>query len=144
MTALHMRLVRGWRAASLLGLTGLALAVVCYFVLARLDRGVKTLAQLDPHEVLERLASLPIYRWRYRFQPTVPHIGGMAQDFYARFGVGDSPRRIYLVDAIGIAYAAIIALHEQLGALSAEWKRAWPLIEQLAAQQAAIHQEGEL
>ena len=144
MTALKTPRFRGWRASILLGLAGPALAVVSYFLLARLGRGVKRLAQLDPHEVLERLASLPIYRWRYRFQPTVPHIGGMSQDFYARFGVGDSPRRIFTVDAIGVAYAAIIALHEQVSALSEEWKRAWPLIERLAAQQAATHQEEEL
>lgn len=104
---------------------------------------MKTLARIAPPDVLERLASLPIYIWRYRFQPTIPHIGSTAQDFYERFGLGDSPRRVFVVDAIGVAYAAIIALYEQVRTLSEEWKRARPLLERIAAEQAATHREEE-
>jgi hypothetical protein len=144
MASLKARLPRSRRAFTLVGLAGLALSVVCYIFLAKPGRGVKTLAQLDPGDILERLASLPIYLWRYRFQPTVPHIGSMAQDFYARFAVGDSPRRIYVVDAIGVAYAAIIALHERVGTLTEEWERVRSLIEAGPEQRAAIREAGEL
>ena len=132
------------RAFSLVGFAALVLLVCYRLFVAKQDRRVKALAQLAPGDALERLASLPIYSWRYRFQPTVPHIGPLAQDFYARFGLGDSPRRIYIVDAIGVAYAALIALYERVAALSEEWKRLKPLLERIAAEQAISNKEGDI
>jgi cell shape-determining protein MreC len=40
------------------------------------------------------------------------HIGPMAQDFYAAFGLGDSDRYIALGDGQGVALAAIQALYQ--------------------------------
>jgi hypothetical protein len=76
------------------------------------DRNLKTnFASVDPFNVLRRLASLPISSWSYKAQPSVRHIGPMAQDFAKAFGVGDSNRRIALVDANGVELASIQALH---------------------------------
>jgi hypothetical protein len=39
-------------------------------------------------DILPRLRSLPMFTWRYKGDP-VKHVGPMAQDFAATFGVGD-------------------------------------------------------
>lgn len=40
------------------------------------------------------------------------HIGPTAQDFYAAFGVGEDEQHISMVDADGVALAAIQALYQ--------------------------------
>jgi hypothetical protein len=94
------------------------------------DRRLKRdLRSVDPHLVLERLAALPISRWRYRDDPrAIPHIGPMAQDFRAAFGLGRDTgaiQTIDLVDANGVTMAAVQALHRELRELRAEvaWLR---------------------
>jgi hypothetical protein len=82
------------------------------------DRAVKQdFAPVDSQEILARLVSMPVERWSYRFQdPSVRHIGPMAQDFAAAFGLGSDDRRIDVVDANGVTIAAIQALYAQLQA----------------------------
>lgn len=78
------------------------------------DRALKEhVALVDTGEVLQRLARVPISTWNYTTQDAgVRHIGPMAQDFYAAFGLGDDDRHISTIDADGVALAAIQALHE--------------------------------
>lgn len=72
-------------------------------------------APVTASEVLERLATLPVSTWTYTFDhESVRHIGPMAQDFAATFGVGSSDRRIDTVDALGVCMAGIQALHRRL------------------------------
>ncbi len=69
--------------------------------------------QVDKHEILERVAELEITSWSYLWEDrSVRHIGPMAQDFYAAFGLGASDRRIDPADGLGVALAAVQALHE--------------------------------
>lgn len=67
---------------------------------------------VKPRDVLERLASMPIQRWNYKDDAKVRHIGPMAQDFHAAFGVGPDEKHIAMVDADGVALAAIQGLNE--------------------------------
>ena len=69
---------------------------------------------LDTGELLSRVAELPILRWNLKADPGTPHIGPMAEDFHAAFGVGSGDSHIALNDANGVALAAIQALHGQL------------------------------
>jgi hypothetical protein len=80
------------------------------------DRNVKeNFALVDGREILGRLASIPIETWNYKTQETtIRHIGPMAQDFRAAFGVGEDDRHITTVDADGVALAAIQALYRIL------------------------------
>jgi len=80
------------------------------------DRNIKAnFAPVDEQEVLRKVAELPIETWNYTDrEPGVRHIGPMAQDFMAAFGVGDSDRHIHLVDANGVNLAAIKALNARL------------------------------
>ncbi|HIC92920.1 MAG TPA: hypothetical protein EYP09_01535, partial [Anaerolineae bacterium] len=68
---------------------------------------------VDAQALLARLAEVPITTWNYKSQdPSVRHIGPMAQDFYAAFGLGEDELHISTVDADGVALAAIQGLYE--------------------------------
>jgi hypothetical protein len=78
------------------------------------DRALKeNLTPVDGREVLAQLADLPLATWNYLSEDAaVRHMGPMAQDFYAAFGLGDSERHISTIDADGVALAAIQGLYE--------------------------------
>ncbi|HUG74501.1 MAG TPA: tail fiber domain-containing protein, partial [Acidimicrobiia bacterium] len=75
---------------------------------------------VDPAEVLANLADLPVASWRYKTEDeTARHIGPFAEDFQRLFGVGDS-NTISVVDAQGVALAAIQGLQERVAAKESE------------------------
>jgi Flp pilus assembly pilin Flp len=78
------------------------------------DRNKKAnFAAVNAREVLARVVSLPIETWNYLSQgPSVRHIGPMAQDFRASFGVGSDDTHIDMVDASGVSLAAIQGLYD--------------------------------
>jgi hypothetical protein len=77
--------------------------------------------QVDRADLLRRLARIPITRWSYKTQdPSIRHIGPMAQDVWSAFGLGESDRRIDTIDADGIALAAIQGLYRHSQALQRE------------------------
>ena len=80
------------------------------------DRNAKeNFAPVDAAEVLARVVSLPVQSWSYKAQPDDKHIGPVAQDFHAAFGLnGKDDRHIATVDADGVALAAIQGLNEKL------------------------------
>jgi hypothetical protein len=86
------------------------------------DRNIK--ANFEPvrgEDVLDRLAAIPITRWSYKTDgPSVRHVGPMAQDFRAAFGLGSTDKAIAVVDGNGIALAAIQALNTKVEALVSE------------------------
>jgi hypothetical protein len=85
------------------------------------DRAAKRdLALADAGDVLAKVAALPIYTWRYRTETSgALHLGPVAQDFSAAFGLGDSDQRITTVDADGVALAAIQGLNAKVEARDA-------------------------
>jgi hypothetical protein len=78
------------------------------------DRASKeNIRPVDGREVLARLAGLPVSTWNYKAEKTsISHIGPMAQDVAATFGVGNDDRSITTIDADGVSLAAIQALYE--------------------------------
>jgi hypothetical protein len=97
------------------------------------DRNKKAnFVDVDPREVLEKVAHMPISTWNYKAQDkAIRHIGPMAQDFSAAFGVGEDDVSITTIDADGVALAAIQGLY-------AELKEARKEIAALKAQNALI------
>jgi hypothetical protein len=76
---------------------------------------------LDGEDVLARLRNVPVSSWNYITQDrSIRHMGPMAQDFYAAFGLGESELMINSVDMDGVNLAAIHALTERTDALQAE------------------------
>jgi hypothetical protein len=85
------------------------------------DRDAKHAVQaVDTAEILAKLDTLPISTWRFDHDPDVTHMGPMAQDFYATFGLGHGERTISAVDRDGVALAAIQALHDLVRARDTE------------------------
>jgi hypothetical protein len=80
------------------------------------DRNAKeNFIPTDARAVLEKVAALPMTTWNYKTQGDgVRHIGPMAQDFHAAFGLGENDRTITTVDADGIALTAIQGLNAKL------------------------------
>jgi hypothetical protein len=79
------------------------------------DRNLKeNFALVDTRELLERIALLPISSWNYKAQnPSIRHIGPMAQDFYAAFDIGEDNTHITTIDPDGVALAGIQALYNE-------------------------------
>lgn len=108
------------------------------------DAAVKQdIAPLDVQQVLEAVGRLPINEWSYRADPQVRHVGPMAQDFQSAFGLGADDRHIAMVDADGVALAAIQALKQlvstqqaEIGELRARMAEQGSRIESLLARQA--------
>ncbi len=65
---------------------------------------------VDHHDTLQRVMALPVYEWSYQGQ-SVRHIGPMAQDFFASFGLGSSDTVIQTVDADGVILSALKGLN---------------------------------
>jgi hypothetical protein len=86
------------------------------------DRNRKeNFAQLEGEDVLARLRGVPVTTWNYRAQDrSIRHMGPMAQDFYAAFGLGENELMINSVDMDGVNLAAIHALTARTDALQAE------------------------
>jgi trimeric autotransporter adhesin len=79
------------------------------------DKNLKAgFERLHPKQVLKQVESLPVRSWHYKAEPSVRHIGPVAQDFYRAFGVGEDRRHISSVDADGVALAAIKGLSRKV------------------------------
>ncbi|MBZ5544969.1 MAG: hypothetical protein LAO07_15015, partial [Acidobacteriia bacterium] len=78
------------------------------------DRNTKRgFEDVDGQTLLAQLNRIPMNRWSYKSQPpSIRHLGPMAQDFYAAFGLGEDDKHISTVDADGVALAAIQALYK--------------------------------
>jgi len=73
------------------------------------------ISAVDEKEILEKITNLPISTWSYDSeQPNIRHIGPMAQDFRASFGLGLNDTTIAGVDIDGVALASIKALSLEL------------------------------
>jgi len=68
---------------------------------------------VDSEAVLQKIAGLEISEWSYRNFPDQRHVGPMAQDFRAAFGLGVDDKGISSLDSSGIALAGIQALIEE-------------------------------
>ena len=93
---------------------------------------------------LERLVSIPIETWNYKTQdPSIRHMGPMAQDFYAAFGLGVDDKHISTVDADGVALAAIQGLYELVKEKDAQIAKQQEQITQLSERLAALEARGQ-
>ncbi|MCB1060947.1 MAG: hypothetical protein KDB65_11995 [Calditrichaeota bacterium] len=69
---------------------------------------------VDSRSILDKVSSLPLYRWSYKSQDaSIQHIGPTAQDFSAAFGLGDNNTTISTVDPDGVLLAAVQELVRQ-------------------------------
>ena len=98
---------------------------------------------VDPLAVLAKVSELPIATWRYKGDEAT-HVGPMAQDFHAAFGLGADDKHIAPGDMAAVALAAVQALNAEVArkdariqALEAELGQLKSLEERLAQLEAA-------
>lgn len=85
------------------------------------DREAKQdIVPVDTDAVLAEVLGLDVSWWSYKDSPAVKHVGPMAQDFHAAFGVGASNKGISTLDSSGVALASIQALAKRNAAQAAE------------------------
>jgi hypothetical protein len=105
------------------------------------DRNVKEAFEAaDARAILAAVAILPIERWSYKGE-AVRHLGPMAQDFAAAFGLGVDDRHIFTLDAAGVALAAIQGLHALVRAQQARLDALERVLTALRGETAALHSE---
>jgi len=107
--------VRNLTGAQTIILTGTSGNITATSVTQTSDRNAKeNFTQIDPRDVLDRVASLPISKWNFKVDTANRHIGPMAQDFHAAFDLGDDDKHITTVDEEGVALAAIQGLNQKV------------------------------
>jgi hypothetical protein len=97
------------------------------------DRDSKeNFTEIDAGELLEQVASLPITMYNYKGESDdVKHIGPVAQDFYATFGVGSDEKAISSQDVAGISLASVQELYKRAREREDEIARLLARIEEL-------------
>ncbi|GGH31071.1 tail fiber domain-containing protein [Dyadobacter endophyticus] len=96
---------------------------------------------LDTEKILHKVAQLPLTSWNYKSQPaTTRHIGPMAQDFYAAFGLDGiaNDTTINTSDIDGVNMAAIQALEKRTRALQEENDQLKAKLEAMDSKMASI------
>jgi hypothetical protein len=80
------------------------------------DRNAKEhFAPVDGASLLKKLNAMAVQTWNYKSQDAaIRHMGPMAQDFAAAFGLGEDDTHISTVDADGVALAGVQALYRML------------------------------
>jgi len=92
----------------------------------------ENLQAVDAEDVLAKVNSLPVYTWNYIGDAeTTRHMGPIAQDMYAAFGLGEDDQHISPLDVNGAALAAVQALTDRVAEQDAT-------IESLAAEKADL------
>lgn len=145
--ALDVRDVNGVATIGLNGGTGV---INCVALNQTSDRNAKeNFTPVDSRAILDKVAALPISRWNFKQDREPQHVGPMAQDFHAAFGLGTDERHIATVDADGVALAAIQGLNDKveersrkLESENAELKRELAELKELVGQLAGAVKGG--
>ncbi|HEV8582944.1 MAG TPA: tail fiber domain-containing protein [Thermoanaerobaculia bacterium] len=67
---------------------------------------------VDGRTILQRLADMPLTSWNAKDDPVQRHIGPVAEDWWATFGLGPDDKHVSTTDVGGVALAAIKGLHQ--------------------------------
>jgi hypothetical protein len=81
------------------------------------DRNVKeNFVAIDDADVLKKVIDLPVTLWNFKCDDkSILHMGPMAQDFHAAFGLnGDKDKVITTLDIAGVTVAAVQGLNHKL------------------------------
>lgn len=79
------------------------------------SRSIKeNFAEVDGRDILRRLAAMPLTSWNAIGDPAQRHIGPIAEDWWATFGLGPDDKHVGMTDLGGVALAAIKGLSEEV------------------------------
>ncbi len=102
--------------------------------------------KIDKNEILKNLNELQVSKWKYKTdKDEVSHIGPMAEDFHALFGLNgaDKSSSISVSDIVGITIASVQELNNQIGNLKAENVNVKTESDQLKTEQLALTENSE-
>jgi len=95
--------------------------------------------EVDGGKVLSLLEELPISRWSYKTDANgTSHMGPMAEDFYAAFGLGEDAQHLAPMDAAAVA---LVAVKEQQELLLEKDRQIGALQDRLAALEELVSRE---
>jgi len=84
----------------------------------------RDIVPVKPADVLASVNALDISRWQYKTDENgARHMGPMAEDFYARFGLGVDDEHIAATDVAGVAVASVQGLSRVVEDQAAELSR---------------------
>ena len=107
------------------------------------DKNAKmAIVPVDTAEILDKVSALPVSAWTYKDDTSgARHVGPMAQDFYAAFGLGHTDKGIATLDTSGVALASIKALHDENEELKAQTSTLTSHIEVLTERLSVLEQQ---
>jgi hypothetical protein len=77
--------------------------------------------EVEPADVLDRLAQLTVAEWSYRADSSgARHLGPVAEDFHRLFSLGRDEHRLSPLDLSGVAFAAIQGLNARVAEREAD------------------------
>lgn len=68
---------------------------------------------ISASDILDKLSSLSVKKWRYNDTPAALHVGPMAEDWHELFGLGADNKGVAPRDLAGVALAAAKALRDE-------------------------------
>jgi trimeric autotransporter adhesin len=75
--------------------------------------GKENFRKVTPRSILAKVSLMPVSQWNFKSDGgKYTHLGPMAQDFRRLFGLGVDEKSISMVDAAGVAFAAIQGLNQ--------------------------------
>jgi len=86
---------------------------------------------LDESDVLSKISQMNIQEWSYINHPDQRHVGPVAEDFHAAFGLGKDDKTITTTDMSGVALVAIQALEKENNTLKESLKEMTYLINKM-------------
>jgi hypothetical protein len=103
------------------------------------DRDAKqNIVPLVSQDILAKIVNLEVLEWSYIDAPNQRHIGPMAQDFHAAFGLGRDNKHIATLDTSGVALVGIQALAEENTAIRTQYESIQTQNEALLQQNAEL------
>jgi hypothetical protein len=98
--------------------------VSCGTVFETSDRDLKeNFAEVEPREALAKALSLDVSTWNFKGDSSARHMGPMAQDFHAAFGLGPDEKHIATRDLASVALVAIQGLNQKVEEQRAQLKQ---------------------
>jgi hypothetical protein len=108
------------------------------------DRNSKEdIVPVNNQTILDKVKNLEIAEWSYIDTPDVRHMGPMAQDFRAAFGLGFSDTGLATRDLSAVAVASVKALNEKLDEKEGQIDALSARNEELQAQQASLSAQNQ-
>lgn len=75
---------------------------------------------VNNQSILAKIVALPMTQWNYKTDKKALHIGPIAEDFYAIFGLGNDEKSVSTIDPAGVALVGVKALNEKIDAQQKE------------------------